>query len=309
MKVSVAMTTYNGEKYIIEQLDSLKKQTRMIDQVIICDDCSSDGTVRMIEQFIQKNHLNSNWKVICNDNNLGYADNFHKAIGLCDGDIIFFADQDDIWNIDKIEIMTEQMKENSDIKVLYSDYEPYYCTEDAPVISKNVIKQMNGDGSILMQQFDKWSIYIRSEGCTMCVTKTFWDEIQKYWFSGFAHDEFVWKMALCADGLYVLHKSTLKRRLHSNNVSKKKIHSLDKRISYSENLLKTDEKMLEYAINRDIKKEKIELIKKNIECIKLRIDMMSNRKYLNIFILIIKYSKYYYSKKSILVEFLMSIKG
>lgn len=309
MKISVAMTTYNGEMYLKEQLDSLRNQQQQIDQLIICDDGSSDNTVKMVNDYIVENDLSDRWQIIQNEINLGYADNFHKAADLCDGDYIFFADQDDIWKADKIKNMVNIMEENQNIQVLYSDYEPYYCTEDAPVLGKDVTDKMVGDGTVVNQKLNAWSIYIRSEGCTMCFRKKFWDRIQKYWFSGWAHDEFIWKLALCEDGLYTYHYSTMQRRLHSNNVSKRKMRDLQKRIIYSKNLKSSHEKMMQYAIDLKLDESVIKLIQKNIECIDLRIQMMEKKKVFNIVPLICGYSKYYYSKKSIPTELYMTLKG
>lgn len=309
MKVSVAMTTYNGEKYIIEQLESMKNQDMLIDELYICDDCSSDGTVEIIREYIQKYELENRWHLIINEKNLGYADNFNKGINLCTGEYIFFADQDDIWNKDKISSVINVMEANEKIQVLCSDYEPFYCTEDAPAISKDVTDRMIGDDSIEQIKLDNWSIYIRSEGCCMAMKKSFWDRIKALWFSGWAHDEFIWEMAHCEDGLYIFHHSTLKRRLHSNNVSKQKMHDLDKRLAFSKALVMHQDKMLEYASVKEVSKQSIQLIYNTKKCLELRIEMMENKKLTNIFPLVIKYHKFYYSKKSIPTEFYMSLKG
>ena len=61
-KISVAMTTYNGSKYIIKQLDSLKNQSRKIDELVICDDCSTDNTVELVNDNIKSNNLEG-WKM------------------------------------------------------------------------------------------------------------------------------------------------------------------------------------------------------------------------------------------------------
>ena len=82
MKVSVAMTTYNGELYLIEQLDSLREQEMKIDQLVICDDGSKDDTVKIVNEYISKYNLEDSWQIIQNEKNLGYADNFHKAASL-----------------------------------------------------------------------------------------------------------------------------------------------------------------------------------------------------------------------------------
>ena len=78
-KISVAMTTYNGSKYIIKQLDSLKNQSRKIDELVICDDCSTDNTVELVNDYIKSNNLEG-WNIYSNENNLGFINNFKQAI-------------------------------------------------------------------------------------------------------------------------------------------------------------------------------------------------------------------------------------
>lgn len=94
--VSIALCTYNGEKYIEEQLESLIHQTCQPDEIIICDDQSKDNTVNIAKSLLGS--WPGAWKVIINKKNLGYKKNFQKAISLCRGDIIFLSDQDDVWD-------------------------------------------------------------------------------------------------------------------------------------------------------------------------------------------------------------------
>lgn len=125
MKTTVVMATYNGEKYIIEQLESIKNQSCIPDEVIIRDDCSNDNTVKIIKEFIETNNLNENWKVTINERNLGYADNFRTATMSATGDLIFFSDQDDIWKLDKIEITKRMFKEHKEMLLLTSHFETF----------------------------------------------------------------------------------------------------------------------------------------------------------------------------------------
>lgn len=97
MTVSVCMGIYNGEKYIEEQLDSILRQTRRAEEVILCDDCSTDRTVEIVRLFIEKHGLGESWRLCCNKENRGYPGNFYYAMSLCAGDVVFLADQDDIW--------------------------------------------------------------------------------------------------------------------------------------------------------------------------------------------------------------------
>ena len=82
MKVSVVMTTYNGIRFLKEMLDSLKNQTRKIDEVIICDDRSTDNTVEFINEYIEVYNL-KNWKITVNHQNLGWEKNFLNGRRLC----------------------------------------------------------------------------------------------------------------------------------------------------------------------------------------------------------------------------------
>ena len=148
MKTSVVMATYNGVDYLLEQLDSLGDQSMQIEEVIICDDCSKDETVSMIRDYIEKNGLGDRWKLIENEKNLGYANNFHKAMSLANGEYIFFSDQDDIWYLNKLEDMCRVMDENPKVQLLCTDYEPYVSAENAPTVPDNIMKKMTGAGSL-----------------------------------------------------------------------------------------------------------------------------------------------------------------
>ena len=118
MKISVCMGIYNGKKYIEEQLECIRKQTLRPDEVILCDDGSTDGTREFLQEYLLSNSELTGWKVLLNEQNKGYPGNFYYAMEQCTGDIVFLADQDDVWDIHKIERMTEVMKEREDIKVL-----------------------------------------------------------------------------------------------------------------------------------------------------------------------------------------------
>lgn len=102
--VSVAMATYNGEKYIREQLDSILAQTYTDFEIVVCDDCSKDNTISILREY-EKN--NNRIHIYENEQNLGFKKNFEKAAGLCCGDYIAFSDQDDIWTPDHLQILLD----------------------------------------------------------------------------------------------------------------------------------------------------------------------------------------------------------
>jgi glycosyltransferase involved in cell wall biosynthesis len=123
MTTAVAIALYNGERFLYKQLESIRTQAKTPDQVVFCDDGSTDNTVAMVNDYIQKHGLADKWTLVINEKNLGYARNFFKAMSLCQADLIFLGDQDDIWKSDKIEKMTAVMEQNSHIDLLCSKFE------------------------------------------------------------------------------------------------------------------------------------------------------------------------------------------
>lgn len=119
MEVSVALCTYNGAKYLRQQLDSILQQTRLVDEIVICDDCSQQDTWDIIEEYASLHP--SLIKAKRNSENLGSIKNFEQAISLCQGDIIFLSDQDDSWAENKVEAYIDFFDQHDDIAVLCSN--------------------------------------------------------------------------------------------------------------------------------------------------------------------------------------------
>jgi len=115
--VSIALCTYNGEAYLREQLDSIVNQSYPAIELIAVDDCSSDNTLKILEEYAAKYPY---IQVFVNPQNLGYIRNFEKALRLCNGDFIALSDQDDIWDLRKIE---KQVKAIGNHLLIYHDSE------------------------------------------------------------------------------------------------------------------------------------------------------------------------------------------
>ena len=119
MKLSVALCTYNGSNFISQQLESIINQTIKVDEIIICDDCSTDNTVSIIESFqVKYPNLLTLYQ---NESNLRVNKNFEKAISLCKGDYIFLSDQDDLWKKEKVEKIMSHFIKNPLIEALFSN--------------------------------------------------------------------------------------------------------------------------------------------------------------------------------------------
>lgn len=118
-RISVAMCTFNGARYLIHQLQSIAAQTRPPDEVIICDDGSSDGTHKVLSDFARKAHFST--LVFINGKNLGSTANFEKSISRCHGDIVVLADQDDVWYPQKLGRIDEIFRQSSRTVAAFSD--------------------------------------------------------------------------------------------------------------------------------------------------------------------------------------------
>lgn len=110
-KISIAMGTFNGVRFIQDQLESIAQQSLMPYELVITDDGSSDRTLDIITEYSRGApfpvHLHRN------ETRLGYADNFLKAASLCRGDLIAFSDQDDVWLINKLARCADAFKDGS----------------------------------------------------------------------------------------------------------------------------------------------------------------------------------------------------
>lgn len=309
MKLSVAMATYNGEEFVEEQLESIRMQTMKIDEVRICDDRSSDHTVEVVQEYIHKHGLEESWSIEVNPENLGYASNFMKAAGQTTGDFIFFCDQDDIWIEDRVERMMKLMEEHEDILLLGSEFESFVSSEDAPSVPDWEVKMIKNDGTLEQKHFNAENIFIGCQGCTMCVRRELFDRAMPYWYPGWAHDEFVWKLALCMDGLYMYHSYTLRRRLHSNNVTMRKVRDIRKRMKYLVDLLASHEATLKYAREHQLGEERIHLLERNIKATKLRMELLEKKKLWNTIPLLLCYRDCYHKSRAIPVELMMAIRN
>lgn len=212
MKISVVMSTYNGSRDILEQLQSLVKQTKMPDEVLIIDDCSTDNTYDIVSAFIKKCGL-ENWKIIRNKKNQGWQTNFANGIDLCSGDIIFTCDQDDIWLKDKIESMVYILSKDSQIKLLAGDY-ILLEERSGKFFEKNIFK--NSEGTVEKKVFDERFFYVQRPGCVYAFKRELWELAKRYTFKNNPHDALLWRTANLIDGLYLYRKPVILWRRHKN---------------------------------------------------------------------------------------------
>ena len=118
LSLSVALASYNGERYIGEQLDSIARQTRLPDELIVSDDASSDSTPALVRDFAQRAPFPVRF---LQHERLGSTRNFELAITACKGDIIFLCDQDDVWYPDKIKVIEAAFINRPEAGAVFTD--------------------------------------------------------------------------------------------------------------------------------------------------------------------------------------------
>ena len=272
-KISVALTTYNGIKYLEEQLDSLRTQTLKPDEVIIADDNSSDGTPDFCEKYIAQNNL-TGWKVIRREKNLGVVENFRQVILQTTGDYIFTCDQDDIWKPEKIQVMCEVLEARPEIKLLASNYIPLINNEPAHVPVKYIERD---DGKIIKYELKNTWLDSLRPGCCFCFRRELLDVLEI--FAGFnnLYDSLLWQRAITSDGLYLLCRRLIIYRRHEGNATgqfNRPLVTIERRIE----LCRKDSEWYEGILKRLNMPEKNQrLLKKKINFIERRSRMLAKK--------------------------------
>jgi glycosyltransferase involved in cell wall biosynthesis len=119
MRISVTMATYNGSAWLAPQLQSLARQSRPPDEVVVFDDCSSDQTVQIIRDFAAR--VSFPVRVEVNSQNKGATKNFEAVIAAADGDVICPCDQDDVWYPDKLQRIENEFRRDEQLDLVFTD--------------------------------------------------------------------------------------------------------------------------------------------------------------------------------------------
>lgn len=215
MKVSIAMTTYNGEKYILSLLNSIKAQTVSPDEVIIYDDCSTDNTFELVAEYILRNNL-SDWKVTKNECNIGWKKNFRQALKDCKSELIFLCDQDDIWENFKISEMKQIMETHPEIQLLTSNYTPFNIDRKDKVRVRGLSRN---DAIIKKLKFCYTAFSVARPGCTYCCTKPLVEEMLGRDDLNVPHDAMLWGYAVLNESIYLYNRKTIIYRRHSDSAT------------------------------------------------------------------------------------------
>lgn len=301
MKISVVMSTYNGSRYVNAQMDSILNQTIKIDEVLIYDDCSSDNTYEIVRKYIQEHSLD-NWILQKNPQNYGWRKSFMNAISNATGDLIFTADQDDIWCFDKIEVMAKQFYEIPQMLVLVADYQEFKF-DDVPVQKvKNDTYEVE---QILCNE--KW-YYIRRPGCVFGFRKKIVPFMLEAWYKEYAHDVLMWQIGILLNGLFHIDYTAIFFRRHDSNATPLNHHNKMTRLIHANwALIETERLQRLFETNLELKEcSNRTYIDVYHEFTQHRIALLKDNKLLET-VWLLKHFKNYLSPKSLAVDVVCSM--
>lgn len=171
-EIDILLATYNGEKYLKQQLDSILNQTYSKFRLLISDDCSTDSTKQILEEYKQKD---SRISVFYQEKNLGYIKNFEFLLKKVENPVYALSDQDDVWDKEKLEKYIEKMQQdNSDM--VFGDLE--IVDENLNVINKSFNNYMKLTKKITKAKgYKKMYLHNCVTGCTIVAKNKFMDKI------------------------------------------------------------------------------------------------------------------------------------
>jgi glycosyltransferase involved in cell wall biosynthesis len=204
-RVSIAMATYNGAKYVREQLDSFARQTRPPDELVVCDDRSSDDTVAILKDFARSSAFPV--RVAVNQANLGFIRNFEKALSACEGDLIFLSDQDDIWFDGKVEEILRFMEYTPECLVV---------SHDLAIVGKDLVPSTTFHNNL--RQAGR-SLYAYKPGCAMAFSRSWLNISLPFPGQMAGHDYWIGGLADVINVRRVYDKPLLYHRRHDSNFS------------------------------------------------------------------------------------------
>lgn len=262
--VDILLATYNGEKYVRQQIDSLLNQEdedgKIDFRIVISDDGSNDGTKAIIDEYI----LNYPWRFVLLENEEHFKnarDNFLSLVKKSEGEYVMFADQDDVWDKNKLKLSYIRMKKmenkyGSDIPILvHSDL--LVVDENLEVIAPSFLDFMN-----LPRKKDLRDVIIQNSvtGCTMMINSRLRDMMAEadYGSPIIMHDQFAAILAATFGRISLIDKPLVSYRQHGDNeVGASAAHSIDYKLArfvrgktaFQEDMMKSYEQV-EYIINK-----------------------------------------------------------
>jgi glycosyltransferase involved in cell wall biosynthesis len=214
--ISVAIATYNGGNYLVEQLDSILSQTLLPAEIIVCDDQSTDNTSAILENYQRKGLL----KYYINEKRLGFIGNFKKAVSLCNPDnFIALSDQDDIWLPSKLSLAAQYIKdvdETDTPAMVYSDL--ILVDQDKNLINPSFRSELGQGGYIYCLETLFFGCFVN--GCTVLMNPAMRSYFSTIPVNGtLNHDTWISMIAYTFGKAAILPEPQVYYRSHTNNAT------------------------------------------------------------------------------------------
>ena len=223
MNVSVCLASYNGARFIAEQVRSILAQLGPDDELIVCDDASSDDTCKIVAQFADPRLI-----LYANSANVGHVKNFERAIGKAKGEFIFLSDQDDVWDPAKLHTVLRCLELHPDVFLVHHSL----ATVDAEGLPMSARWNRLAAGRqsrlrYLIRQLVKCQVF----GCATAFRRQLLDVLLPFPDSTYAHDHWLAVAAGVRAPVYFLAEPLVSYRLHGGNVTPRRGLSWPRRIS------------------------------------------------------------------------------
>jgi glycosyltransferase involved in cell wall biosynthesis len=214
-RISVALCTYNGERFLAQQLDSITKQTRLPDELVVCDDRSTDRTVALVREFAATASFPV--RIFENEQNLGYAANFEQAIRICEGDLIALSDQDDIWYPIRLERSEQEFAAHPQAGLVFSDAD---VINDSDQLAGATLWQRLGfagrrERDLLAGRYTILAKHRFVTGATVMFRASLRDRLLPIG-EGWIHDEWIALVAAAFSGLRPIDQPLIRYRIHDS---------------------------------------------------------------------------------------------
>jgi glycosyltransferase involved in cell wall biosynthesis len=210
------MATYNGEKFISEQIESILNQTLKPDEIVISDDASTDQTLKILLEY-QKQYPNL-IKVISNKNNAGFVKNFERALLNVTGDFIALSDQDDVWVPEKLQEEYNILEKNPNVGLVFSDLE--LVDEHLNKIGTSMWKLHKWQLDGYIKGVDFFENILRSNrvtGCTIMIRKSVIANLIPFYNRINLHDYWLALGASLLSDVFAIDRQLVLYRQHSSN--------------------------------------------------------------------------------------------
>lgn len=214
MKISVAIASYNGQRYIQKQIQSILNQSVLPNEIIVSDDNSNDKTIELLKLIKEKSKINI--IIIQNSLNKGYSKNFEIAIKRCSGDLILLSDQDDFWFPDKIKKIRSQFKSSKLFLYLNNTLisDEFLNSTEISKLDQVISLYGNSDNFI--------------PGCCMSIDNKLKNIFLPFPTGLMSYDQWINFVSISINSKKIIKESLQYYRLHKNNTSTFEANNLKK---------------------------------------------------------------------------------